>query len=183
MLKTMKLLLRLSGIIDQFSEITGKGVSWLAFLMVILVTADVVMRYLFHVSFVALQELEWHLFALIFLLGGAYTLKHNAHVRVDLFYQRLGKKGRAWINLAGCLIFLFPGCYLVVTTSIPFVHASFSLHEMSPDPGGLPARYVLKMAIPAAFIMMALQGVSMLIHSLLEIAGVDQSESDSEHQE
>ncbi len=160
--------------IDSFSEVVGRLVSWLTFIMVLLVTADVVMRYAFQASFVALYELEWHLFALVFLLGGAYTLKHNAHVRVDVIYQRLGKKGRAWINLIGSLIFLFPGCYLIVSTSIPFVHASFSLHEMSPDPGGLPGRYLLKAAIPAAFVLMAIQGVSLFIHSLLDIAGVEQ---------
>ena len=169
----MKFLLRLSAIIDSISQCIGRAVSWLVFLLVFLVTADVIMRYLFHMSFVALQELEWHLFALIFLLGGAYTLRHNGHVRVDVIYQRLGKKGRAWINLIGSVLLLFPGCYLVISTSIPFVHSSFIMHEMSPDPGGLPGRYILKAAIPVAFALMALQGISLLIHSLLDIAGVE----------
>ncbi len=169
----IKFLIKIASLIDSFSEITGKAVSWLTFLMMILVSVDVILRYLFHISFIAAQEMEWHLFALIFLLGGGYTLRHNAHVRVDVVYQRLGKKARAWINIIGCLIFLFPGCYLIIRTSIPFVQSSLALHETSPDPGGLPCRYLLKMAIPAGFAFMALQGVSLLIHSIMEVAGID----------
>jgi len=172
----MKFLIKISGLIDSFSDMTGKAVSWLTLFMVILVTVDVILRYLFRVSFVAVQELEWHMFALIFLLGGGYTLRHNAHVRVDVIYQRLGRKARAWINIIGSLIFLFPGCYLMIRTSIPFVESSVSLHEMSSDPGGLPYRYLLKMAIPLAFIFMALQGLSLLIHSIMEIGGMEEKE-------
>ncbi len=170
--QVIRFFINIASLIDSLSEITGKAVSWLTFLMVILVSVDVILRYLFHISFIAAQEMEWHLFALIFLLGGGYTLRHNAHVRVDVVYQRLGKKAKAWINIIGCLFFLFPGCYLMIRTSIPFVHSSFALHETSPDPGGLPCRYLLKMAIPVGFGLIALQGVSLLIHSIMEVAGI-----------
>ncbi len=171
-------LLKISSLIDRFSDITGRIISWFTLFMVLLVTVDVVLRYLFHISFIAVQELEWHLFALIFLLGGGYTLRHNAHVRVDVIYQRLGKKVRAWINIIGCLFLLFPGCFLMISTSIPFVNASIALHEMSPDPGGLPCRYLIKLAIPAAFIFMAAQGFSLLIHSLMDIMDVRPKDTD-----
>ncbi len=167
----MNFLVKISALIDSFSEVTGKAVSWLTLVMVVLVTVDVLLRYMFHISFVAVQELEWHLFALVFLLGGGYTLRHNAHVRVDVIYQRLGRKARAWINIIGTIIFLFPGCFLMISTSIPFVQSSIALHEMSPDPGGLPGRYLIKMAIPLAFIFMAVQGLSLIIHSIMDIAG------------
>ena len=168
----MKKFLIIAGFIDSMNEVTGRAVSWLTLLMVALVTVDVLLRYLFHISFIAVQELEWHLFAVVFLLGGGYTLKHNGHVRVDVVYQRLGRRAKAWINILGCIFLLFPGCYLMVKTSIPFVESSFSLHETSPDPGGLPGRWILKLMIPAAFILMGLQGFSMFLHSIMEAAGL-----------
>ncbi len=166
-----RLLMALSGAIHRLNRWIGRGVSWLTFVLVLLVTADVVMRYLFRVSFTAQQELEWHLFAVIFLLGGGYTLSHNGHVRVDIFYQRLPRRGRALIDLLGSLVFLFPGCYLVITSSIPFVADSFRIGETSPNPGGLPARWLLKAAIPLGFALMALEGVALFIDSLLELTG------------
>ncbi len=160
-------------VIDAINERIGRSVSWLTAVLVVLVTVDVALRYLFKVTFVASQELEWHLFALVFLLGGGYTLRHNGHVRVDVFYQRLGRKGKALVNILGCLIFLFPGSYLVIKTSLPFVHFSWSISEASPNPGGLPARYLLKGAIPVAFSLMALQGLSLLSSSILVLLGQD----------
>ncbi len=176
----MKFFLSVTRFIDTLNEITGRAVSWLTLLMVVLVTADVLLRYLFHVSFVAVQELEWHLFAVVFLLGGGYTLKHNGHVRVDVVYQRLGRRTRAWINILGCVFLLFPGCYLMIKTSIPFVESSFSLNETSPDPGGLPARWLLKLMIPAAFMLMGLQGVALFVQSIMEAAGLAGKKSEDE---
>lgn len=157
--------------IGMLSEMSGLAASWLSLLLVLMVSTDVFLRYLFNITFVAVQELEWHLYALIFLLGSAYTLKYNAHVRVDVIYQRLSKRTRAFINVVGCLIFLFPGCFLVIKTSIPFVESSWAMHEGSPDPGGLPGRYLLKAAVPLAFALTALQGVSMFYENLMILLG------------
>ena len=157
--------------IGMLSEMSGLAASWLSLLLVLMVSTDVFLRYLFNITFVAVQELEWHLYALIFLLGSAYTLKYNAHVRVDVIYQRLSKRTRALINVVGCLIFLFPGCFLVIKTSIPFVESSWAMHEGSPDPGGLPGRYLLKAAVPLAFALTALQGVSMFYENLMILLG------------
>ena len=126
-------------------------------------------RSYYDLSFVFMQELEWHLFAAIFLLGGGYTLCKDGHVRVDIFYQRLSPRGRAWLNLCGVLFFLLPGCYLVVTTSLPFVHSSFQMQEGSPDPGGIPLRFLLKALIPLGFLLIALQGIAVGLRSLLTI--------------
>ncbi len=164
--------------IDSVNEFVGKAVSWLTFLLVIFVTIDVIMRYGFNISFVALEELHWHLYALIFLLGAGYTLKQNGHVRVDVIYQRLPRRARALINVLGTLFFLFPGCYLVIKTSIPFVKASWMMHEGSPDPGGLPARYLLKAVIPISFAFLALQGVSMLLTNICVLFGLDTKRKD-----
>jgi len=159
---------RFSKGVDALNERVGRTVAWLSLAMVVLVTADVLLRYACNKSFVATQELEWHLFSAIFLLGAGYTLRHGSHVRVDVVYQRLTRRTKAIVNLIGCLFFLFPGCYLVIKTSLPFVHASWAMGEGSPDPGGLPARYLLKLLIPAGFGLLALQGVALALDSVKE---------------
>ncbi len=159
--------------LDAVNRVVGKGIAYVALAMVLVVTVDVIMRYLFKTTFVFVQELEWHLFGVLFLIGAGYTLLHDDHVRVDVFYQRFSKKTQAWINFLGCLLFLFPGCYLIIVTSAKFVAASWAVNEGSPDPGGLPARYVLKAMIPIGFSLIALQGVSLMLRSLLTILGRD----------
>jgi len=156
--------------VDAVNRQVGRVVSWISLLMVLVVTVDVIMRYAFGTTYVFTQELEWHLFGAYFLLGGGYTLLHDAHVRVDIFYQRLTPRGKAWIDLIGVLFFLLPGCYLVITTSWNFAWNSWLIRETSPDPGGIPARYILKAAIPLGFLFLAVQGVSMglrCLHTLL----------------
>jgi len=146
-------------------------VAWSTALVVLVVFVDVVMRYAFNTSFVFTQELEWHLFAFIFLMGAGYTLLYDGHVRVDIFYQRLSPKAQAWINLIGVLLFLIPGCVMVIATSWSFVANSWAVMEGSPDPGGIPYRFLLKACIPAGFILLLLQGVSLWIKSLFTILG------------
>ncbi len=160
--------------LEALSEFSGRLVAWLVLLLVLLISYDVAMRYLFQGGSVALQELEWHLFALIFLLGAAYTLKHDGHVRVDVFYQnRLGARGRAWVDLLGTLFFLLPFCLLVILSSWPFVHDAWQFHEASPDPGGLPARWLLKAAIPLGFLLLLLQGLADAMRKLMTLLGRD----------
>jgi len=171
-----KLLIRL---FDRINEIAGRSVSWLTLLLVLLVSCDVAMRYIFNISFVAVQELEWHIFSIIFLIGAGYTLKQNGHVRVDLIYQRLNKRHRAWIDLLGCIFFLFPGCFLVIKTSIPFVLNSFYIHEGSPDPGGLPARYILKSTIIIGFLLLLFQGTALFLRRLLFLLNINDSDKES----
>ncbi|MGD8268479.1 MAG: TRAP transporter small permease subunit [Desulfobacterales bacterium] len=149
----------------------GNFVAWATALVVVVVFVDVVMRYAFQVSFVFTQEMEWHLFAFIFLMGAGYTLLKDGHVRVDIFYQRASAKTQAWINLIGVLFFLIPGCYMIIATSLNFVYNAWAVMEGSPDPGGIPYRFVLKACIPAGFILVLLQGVSMGIKSLMTIMG------------
>ena len=157
--------------IDAVNEKVGRAVSWTTLLLVAVTFIDVVMRYFFSKSFVFTQELEWHIFAFIFLMGAGYTLKIDGHVRVEVFYGRLDRKGRAWINLIGVLFFLIPSCIIFVKTSIPFVVKSFQVMEGSPDPGGIPFRFLLKGCIPAGYTLILLQGISMGINSLLELLG------------
>lgn len=157
--------------IDWFNRQAGKLAGWVAFLMVVLVTGDVIMRYLFNTSYVFIQELEWYLFGVLFLLGAGYTLYVDGHVRVDVLYQRFGRKGQAWVNLFGVLLFLLPGCVVVFDTAWQFFMQSVSQLEGSPDPGGIPARFVLKFFIPLSFFLIGLQGISLALKSLMTILG------------
>ena len=151
--------------LDKLNNKIGQAIAWLVLLLVILVSYDVTMRYFFQSGSVALQELEWHLFSLIFLLGAAYTFKHDDHVRLDLFYQSrfMSEKRRALVNLLGGILFLIPFCLLITYTSWPFVTQSYLHMEGSPDPGGLAYRWILKASIPIGFILLLLQGVADII--------------------
>jgi TRAP-type mannitol/chloroaromatic compound transport system permease small subunit len=161
----------LSRAIDQLNDRIGRATAWMTTGMVLLTAYDTFMRYGFQRGNIGLQELEWHLFGAVFLLGAGYTLKEDAHVRVDIFYTRLNERKRAWINLVGSLIALLPFCALVIWSTKAFVLNSWAIREFSPDPGGLPARYVLKALIPVGFFLVALQGVSEAVKSFLIIAG------------
>ena len=172
----MKFLLKIAKGIYVLNEWVGRGVAWVTLGLVLVIFVDVVMRYMFRTSFVFTQELEWHLFAFIFLIGAGYTLLHDGHVRVDILYQRLGTRGKAWINLVGVLLFLFPGCIMIIVTSFKFVYTSWAIMEGSPDPGGVPFRFIVKGTIPVGFCLLLLQGTSLGIHSLLQILGMEKTE-------
>jgi len=163
--------------IDTLNEAIGRAASWLVLAMVLLICYDVTMRYFFHQGSVALQELEWHLFALIFLLGSAYTLKYDNHVRVDILYQSqyLSNEHRALINIFGILFFLLPFCVLILITTWPFVENAYYYLEGSPDPGGLPYRYLLKGSILVAFTLLILQGLAELLRNYLILAKQEMS--------
>ena len=170
----MQALKALSRWIDVLNTWVGRFVAWATAVVVVVVFVDVVMRYAFNTSFVFTQELEWHLFAFIFLMGAGYTLLHDGHVRVDIFYQRLSPKSQAWINLIGVLLFLIPGCVMIIVTSLTFVYNAWSVLEGSPDPGGIPYRFLLKACIPVGFVLVLLQGLSMGIKSLFTILGTEE---------
>jgi TRAP-type mannitol/chloroaromatic compound transport system permease small subunit len=146
--------------IDAFQERVGRGVSWFMLALVLVVFTDVVFRYLFSRSFVFVQELEWHLFGLVYLLAAGYTMLHNEHVRVDILYARLSPRRKAWMDFILLWVFFFPSCLLVLYTTWPFVRNSFMVNEGSPDPGGIPARWVIKSMILVGFALLVLQGIA-----------------------
>lgn len=154
--------------LEWISEWCGIAVSWCVLIMVLIIGYDVFMRYFFQIGSVAIQELEWHLFAILFLLGASYTLRHDVHVRVDIFYnsKRFTDVHRAWIDLLGTLFFLMPFCILVIVSSWEFVANSFAIAEGSPDPGGLPYRFLLKAAMPLGFLLLVIQGVAIIVKSV-----------------
>ena len=167
----MNALKTLSGWIDAVNEWIGQLVAWVTLGLVVVVFIDVVMRYVFNTSYVFTQELEWHLFGFIFLMGAGYTLLHDGHVRVDIIYQRMSPRAQAWTNLIGVMFFLLPGCIMVVVTSWKFTHNAWMVMEGSPDPGGIPLRFLIKGTITVGFLLLTLQGLSLGIHSLLQLLG------------
>lgn len=165
----MKYLRAYIRIIDNINTKLGKAVAWLTTVLVLVVCTDVFTRYLLKESSIALQELEWHLFAVIFLGAAAYTLLIDDHVRVDVFYTKFSKKGKAWIDLLGSVFFLIPFCILVILSTKDFVELSIRIRETSPDPGGLPARYILKAFLPVSFFFILLEGISLAFKSFITI--------------
>lgn len=128
-------------------------------LLVLLIVFDASRRYLFHEGSVALQELEWHLFDVVIMLGIAYAMHRGAHVRVDIFYDRFPDRVKHIVNLATMLLFVLPVSALIIYVSYDFVLMSFSQMEASSDPGGLPYRYLVKALIPLAFVLLVLQAL------------------------
>jgi len=162
--------LRLAAGIDRITLAVGRLVSWLAFFMVLLGAGNAVLRYSGRfvgrsLSSNSWLELQWYLFSLIFLLGSAYALQQDSHVRVDVLFARLSDRARGWINIIGTLLLMFPFCGFMLWSAFPVVRNSWRIHEMSPDPGGLP-RYPLKAVILLCFALLALQGVSELIKEI-----------------
>ncbi len=166
----MQVLLKLSRWIDRLSEWFGWLTLGLTLVMVAIGAYNAVTRYLGRFIGVNLSsnlyiEVQWYLFSLVFLLGGAYVLKHNAHVRVDILYSRLSPKGKAWIDFLGSILLLLPLSGLILVSSLPAVINSWQVLEMSSDPSGMP-RYPLKSMILVAFVLLALQGLSEAIKNL-----------------
>jgi TRAP-type mannitol/chloroaromatic compound transport system permease small subunit len=166
----MKALLVLSRAIDALNERVGRVVLWLVLATTLVSAANAGMRYAFGMASNAWLELQWYLFAAIFLLASGYTLKHNGHVRIDIFYGRWSERGRAWIDLFGALVFLLPLSLLLVWFSWPSFVAAWQHTEMSPDAGGL-LRWPVRLLIPLGFALLALQGISEIIKRIAFLRG------------
>jgi TRAP-type mannitol/chloroaromatic compound transport system permease small subunit len=144
----------------------GKYTKWLEnltigllLLTIFTIFTDVTLRYVFNNSSIAIQEMGWHLFSAMFLLGISYTLQHDAHVRVDVFYAKFEVKKQAWINIIGFVIFILPISILIIYDGIDFSYQAFLLNEQSGDPGGLPYRFIIKGIIPLSFILLIISGL------------------------
>lgn len=177
----MKGLSQLSTGIDRLTGALGRGVSWLALVMVLIGAYNAVARYLgrfigMELSSNTYIEAQWYLFSAMFLLGAADTLRSDAHVRVDVFYGRLSRRGKAVIDIAGTLLLLLPFCAMCFWVSLPSIEASWAVMEQSPDPGGLP-RYPLKTLIPVSFVLLALQGISACASSVACLLGPEDGEA------
>lgn len=154
-------------LIDQLSELTGRILAWLSLLMMVMLCLVVVLRYGFEVGSIGLQEGVTYLHASIFMLGAAYTLKQDAHVRVDILYRNFSPRGKAWVNSLGGIIFLLPLCIYIFFISWDFVVQSWQIREVSTEPGGIPAVFLLKTLIPVMAINLGLQAVAEILRSAM----------------
>ncbi|RXJ64237.1 C4-dicarboxylate ABC transporter permease [Halarcobacter anaerophilus] len=159
-------MLKLERGFDKFANIIGAITAVAMVLMILNVFYDVIMRYFFRTGSIAMQEMEWHLFSVIILLGIAYTLKEDGHVRVDLVYDRLPSKKKAMINMVGSILFILPIAILVGLSSIDNAVEAFRSMEQSGDPGGLPYRWIVKSLIPLSFFLLIITTIGFFIKNL-----------------
>ena len=152
--------------IDRFNAAVGRAAAWCALAIVLIGFAVVVLRYVFGIGSIWLQESILYAHAALFLLAAAWTLKEGGHVRVDVFYASASPRAKAWIDLLGALLLLLPFCVAIVWFSWPYVSRSWAIFERSRETSGLPLVFVLKTLIPLFAVMLALQGVSQAIKSL-----------------
>lgn len=166
---------KVAGAIDGFSEFTGRCLAWLIFVMVVLTFAIVMLRYGFQIGSIAMQEAAAYLHAIVFMVGVGYTLKHDEHVRVDIFYERMSEKGRALVDLLGTLFLMLPVCLFIAYISVDYISASWRVREGSRNVGGLDGIYLIKTVIWFMTICLALQGMSKIIRSWLVFVGYTRS--------
>ena len=159
--------------LDRFSTAVGQAAAWLTLFMVIITFVVVVMRYVFDAGLIWVQESVVWMHAMVFMLGSAYTLRAEEHVRVDVFYRTMGEQRRAWVDLVGVLFFLMPVCLFLAWKSFDFVTQSWSIREASRESGGLPYPFIpiLKSVLLLMPLTVALQGVSLLLNSLRTLRG------------
>ena len=170
------MLLKLEKGFDKFADAIGYFTAFVLVLMILNVTYDVVMRYFFNTGSIAMQEMEWHLFSVIILLGISYTLKEDGHVRVDLIYDRLTSKQKAKINMIGVALFILPVALLIGIESLPYVAESLASNEKSGDPGGLEYRWIVKSLIPLSFFLLVITSIGFFIKNLNVYKGLHESD-------
>ena len=167
----MKLLLAISRAIDALNERVGRAVIWLVLVMVLVSSGNAVSRYLLNASSNAWLELQWYLFAGVFLLCSGYALLHNEHIRIDVVSSRLPHRVRIWVDIFGTLCFLLPMSIIILWLSWPIFMNAWVSHEMSSNAGGL-IRWPARLLVPVGFLLLSLQGVSELIKRIAFLRGL-----------
>ncbi|MFK7976600.1 MAG: TRAP transporter small permease subunit [Halioglobus sp.] len=157
--------------IDPFLAAVGQWLSWVWLLLLLVIVGNVLLRYVFGEGRIELEEIQWHLYSLGFLLGFSYAFQADAHIRVDVVSERLPQRWRAWLELYGMLLALLPFIVLMLWYSVPFVLASWQVSEVSQAPGGLPYRWVIKSVLPLGFSLLLLALISRLSRVCLFLFG------------
>ena len=169
----MTFLVPLVRAIDRTNELIGRAVAWLALLMVLVQVIVVIMRYVFGISVLAMQESIWYMHAIVFLVAAGYTLLHDGHVRVDILYGNVSRRGKALIDFFGVIAILLPVCVMVFWVSWPYVLAAWKVKEGSIEVSGIQGVYLLKTCILLFAVTVAAQGVSLAIKSLFILRGLE----------
>jgi TRAP-type mannitol/chloroaromatic compound transport system permease small subunit len=177
-------LLSLARFVDAINDRIGRGIAWLTLVMVLMQFAVVVMRYVFGLSSIFMQESIVYMHAIVFLTAAGYTLLHEGHVRVDIFYGTASPRRKAQINLFGVLVLLWPMAITTLLTSWGYVLSSWGVLEQSPEGSGIPAIFLLKTFIWVFAITLIIQGLSLALHSLAVLSGLEATstpEAEEEH--
>jgi len=167
---------KLANYIDALNEKVGKSIAWAVLATALITFLVVILRKGFAWGSIAMQESALYFHALVFMAGAAYTLKHNGHVKVDIFYQDFSAKGRAWVNLLGTVTLLLPFSLFIVWISAEYVLTSWQQLEGSREAGGLPLVFILKSFIPLMAILLTLQAIATILRALSTL-----SNNDKEH--
>ena len=178
----MNFLASVARYIDAVNDSIGKGVAWLALAMVLVQFTVVVMRYVFGIGSIFMQESIIYLHATVFMLGAGYTLLHGGHVRVDIFYREASARRKAVVDLLGVAFFLMPVCVLIWWASWPYVANSWRVFEGSREVSGIPAVFLLKTVILVFVALVVMQGISLAIRSLLILLGAEKPQSGDERE-
>lgn len=160
-----------SDILEGIVEFFGKLFAWIWVPLILLVVGNVIMRYVVGKNFIALEELQWHLFAMGFMIALSYCYLHDGHVRVDVFAEHFRPKTRAAIEVFFTLVFFLPFCYFILQYAWPFVARSYTMNEISAAPGGLPMRWIIKSFIISAFVLLVMAAVARLLRALSLLTG------------
>ena len=155
--------------LDNINEITGRFIAWFTLMIVAITFLVVILRYGFDIGSIALQESVSYFHTFVFMLGAAYTLKHDGHVRVDIFYRKMNKTKKAWVDLLGTLFLLFPVCLFILISSWDYVFTSWTQLEQSGEAGGLAYVYILKTALLIMPILLMLQGAVLVMKNFLTL--------------
>lgn len=172
--------MKLINAIENFVEAIGKGASYLNLLLIAVIVIDISLRALFSLTGAWVIELEWHLFAVIFLLGIPYALQQDRHVRVDLFYEKFKDKDKRLVNIVGTIFFLLPWALVLFYTGFYYAAEAFSSGETSPNPNGIPYFFPIKAMIPIAAGLLILQGVATGLKVYLEPSAEELSQEQEE---
>ena len=167
------MLLRLELLFDRFSDVMGWIAGVLNLTMLINVFYDAIMRYFFKTGSIAMQEMEWHLFSIVFLFGMAFALKEDGHVRVDVLYDQFSPKWKAIVNIGGTMLFLIPLAVLIINGSFWFVKEAYDVGEVSGDPGGLTMRWLIKSVIPVSFVFLIVSATGFIIRNIRIFKGME----------
>lgn len=158
----MRPLLAFADAVDWLTEQVGQTLKWLVLIATVISTANALVRYALHNSSNAWLEIQWYLFAAMFMLGAGYALKYGEHVRVDVIFSQMSPRTQAWVDVFGTIFFLMPTALIIGWLAIPMVVNSYHIHEYSSDAGGL-LRWPVKLVIPLGFFLLALQGLAEIV--------------------
>ncbi len=165
----------LEGIVDFF----GRLFAWIWVPLILLVVGNVLMRYAFGTNFIALEELQWHLYAMGFMIALSYCYLHDGHVRVDVFAEHFQPKTRAAIEVFFTLLFFLPFCYFILQYAWPFVERSYRINEISAAPGGLPMRWIIKSFIISSFVLLVMAAIARLLRAMSLLTGFPRGRVDA----